>query len=209
LILFVALTIPAGCSKKQAKPSSVKVAAESLNRLLTNMKEHPTGTRGQRYYIAAYERALNQLAQLPGPQLDSPMLVAAELAVIETDDGRRPSLMFQWIEEGFEVVGFYVIDEDGGTREFPQVFKWGTEDWDTCKGQAFRDTWIPVTVDTATEASWRKGQSRWQPTQLDPNVLHGPIRVGLMTRTSKTAPIEARIAEPNECGPHATNRGAP
>jgi len=143
----------------------------------------------RRHQFDAFREAIRQIDSAP-PLLPHPVPVFA--FVRENKEGDvRLELSLQWVENGFGVNGFYVIDRAGKVTDCPGVF---TAAADVIRGACsrigLRHLFIGIVTNASDEDWWQDGSSRDGPppllARLPPGYFSGgDVRLGLLSGSGR------------------------
>lgn len=141
----------------------------------------------RRHQFDALREAIQQIDSA-APLLPNPVPVFA--FVRESSEGDvRLELGLQWVENGFGVHGFYVIDRAGRVTECPRVFT-PHDIRSTYPRAGFRNLFIGIVTNASDEDWWQSVSSRDNPppflARLPPGYFGGgDIRLGLLTNSGR------------------------
>jgi hypothetical protein len=143
--------------------------------------------------------AITRLDAAP-PSLPQPVPVVA-IAHEGGDRDMRLNLGLQWVENGYGVIGFYVMDHDGGITEFP-VFANTELIKDLYFRAGLRHVFVGILTNASDEEWWqRDGPYPWL-VRLPPGYFSkGNVRLGLLTKSGRqpiTIPVRYWAREDKE-----------
>lgn len=132
--------------------------------------------------------AIRRLDAAP-PSLPSPIPVFA-VARDFMAGADRPNLVLQWVENGFKVSGFYVIDSAGRITDCPGVFSSNDLVKRTYPRSGFRHVPVGIVTNSSDEEWWRQrnASSEYPPwlVRLPPGYFsRGDVRLGLLTNAGR------------------------
>jgi len=182
--LLMATTMLTGCHYEQPAALRLQAARSALQNQLSSVEQTNDGSSVCRLLVECFKAALSKVDSLPENRLTSPIPV---FAVVWQKDNRL-ALQISWVEDGFDVSGFYLSDKSGKVTEYPGVIGFNRDQGSFLTDTAWRERWVPVILDTS-DKSWK---NQWVPGVDPPPILlpvldyaKGEIRLGLLTKSGR------------------------
>jgi hypothetical protein len=200
VLLLVVLAAVGGCGPKRQSGDYRRLVAarETLQSELDGLRQNDDNSAVIRVLMESLENAIGGLRE--GTSLDVPLPVLA-LIGSESPDGRGQwRVSVQWLEDSFDVDGFYVEDADGNITDYPGTFVWEAAEIEFLANTAWRDIWvlaIPAGSDKSPRNPGSGDASADASCATLPNLDYegGKIRLGLRTKAGRlpsTVPIVVR-----------------
>lgn len=137
--------------------------------------------------------AIRKLDELPGDHLPNPIVLYAIMTRETSKGGERWYLSIHWLESGFDVHGFYLVDSDGKTFEAPNSLHTDKVDIAYYRDGLWRMDWATIIHDPADETwsgLWAFDKPAPAPVCLPRlDYSKGDVRAGLLTSTGRTQPV--------------------
>jgi len=190
---LILLTVVLMGYKNKQQRLRIQVARSGLQSQLNGVEKNNDGSSLHRYLIESFREGIKNIDRLPGGKLVRPMPVLATMLGQRTKEGegKRWRLGFQWLEQDFDVTGFYLLDKTGNVTEYPAALDpWNSFEMKFLASTAWRENWVPVIADVSDKSTWQKERERaWpvnSPVVLPPlDFSKGDVQLGLMTKAGR------------------------
>jgi hypothetical protein len=191
--MLLSLIVLIGCTDRPENNQYIRIARENYQNQLEGLEKNFDGSTYHKYLMQQLRNCLAQLDGLEGNRLDHPIPVCAVVKHETLNENERFSLSIDWVEENFEVCGFYLLNQSGKIAEYPNVLCFDSLMKDAHKDIGFRSTWVPV-IREATDTSWKNQKERGKPVPApihipDLDFSKGDVRFGLLTKNGRETSV--------------------
>lgn len=176
--------ISSGCSGPSEEDVRLKQAEAALRNQLSAIESNDDSSPCRQIQIEHFKKALDKLGKLPNNKLTNPILVSAQ---ITQHDGRW-GLEACWIENNFDVNGFFLKDASGHVTDYFNVFPESEVLATIFRYTAWRRRGIPI-ITSDSDNTWK---NHWD-TKTNPPPIVLPVldyaangvRLGLLTKAGR------------------------